>query len=273
MSLPDNFFQETILPFLINLALAILVLIIGRILARVARSATERALAKTDLTESLVTLFMTLTYYSVLLLGILVALAILGVPVSSLVAGFGIILILLGIALQQSLGNFAATVIFLLFKPFKVGDLVETAGVRGIVKEIQLFNTVFLAFDQKVVTLANASIQAAGITNFSKTGILRSDMLFGIGYEDDLAKAKQLIEELVAADERILSEPPQQIAVLELGDSSVNIGVRPFVKTEDYLNVQFDLIEKVKLRFDEARITIPYPQRDIHITQSNGQAA
>ncbi len=175
-----------------------------------------------------------------------------------------------GIALQQSLGNFAATIIFLLFKPFEVGDLIETGGVRGTVKEIQLFNTVLLTFDQKIVTLANAKIQAEGIANFSKTGILRSDMLFGISYDDDLTKAKQLIEELVVADERILTDPQPQIAVLELGDSSVNIGVRPFVKTEDYLNVRFDMIEKVKLRFDEAGITIPYPQRDVHISQSNG---
>jgi small conductance mechanosensitive channel len=271
MTLPENILETIIMPILIRIVGAVIILLISRGLAGMARSALKRALAKTDLTDSFVTLFTVLTFYSVFILGILVALAILGVPVASLVAGISLILIVLGIAMQQSLGNFAATVIFLLFKPFEVGDIIESGGFIGVVKEIELFNTVILTADQKVVTLPNGKIQGAGITNYSKMGILRSDMVFGIGYEDDITKAKQILEELVTADGRILTEPETQIAVVELGDSSVNIAVRSFVKLADYWNVPTDMTEKVKLRFDEAGISIPYPQRDVHIIQSNGQ--
>jgi small conductance mechanosensitive channel len=279
MSLPDNFLQVTVIPILFRVLVAIIVLIIGRWLARKARSALTQSLAKTDLTESMVTLLTVLTYYSVLLLyysvlllGILMALAILGVPVTTLVAAVGVILIILGIAMQQSLGNLAATVIFLLFKPFEVGDIIETGGTMGIAREIQVFSTVILTLDYKLVTLPNAKIQGAGITNYSKMGILRADMTFSISYEDDIAKARQLLEELVAADERILAEPEPQIVLLELGESSVNIGVRPFVKTTDIIIVQSDIMEKAKKRFEEAGISIPYPQTDIHIRHSNGQS-
>jgi small conductance mechanosensitive channel len=272
MSLPDDFLQVTVIPFLVRVLAAIVITIIGRWLASKARSALTQSLAKTDLTESMVTLFTVLTYYSVLLLGILVALAVLGVPVTTLVAVVGVILIVLGIAMQQSLGNLAATVIFLLFKPFEVGDIIETGGTMGIAREIQVFSTVILSLDYKLVTLPNGKIQGAGITNYSKMGILRADMTFAISYEDDIARAKQLLEELVRADERILAEPEPQIVLLGLGESSVNIGVRPFVKTTDIILVQSDIMEKAKKRFDEAGISIPFPQRDIHILQQNGQS-
>ena len=270
MELPEDFVRVTVIPILLRVLAAFVVLIVGRWLAGRTRSALAHTLAKTDLTESMVTLLTVLTYYSILILGVLAALAVLGVPVTTLVAGAGVILIILGIALQQSLGNLAATVIFFLFKPFEVGDIIETSGKMGVVKEIQVFSTVLLTFDSKVVILPNGKIQGNGVTNYSKMGILRADMTFGISYEDDIARAKGILEELVSADERILAEPGPQIAVLELGDSSVNIGVRPFAKTEDAWNVKFDMMEKVKQRFDEAGISIPFPQRDVHVIQSNG---
>jgi small conductance mechanosensitive channel len=270
MNIPDDFLQVTVIPFLIRVLVAIIITIIGHWLAGKARSTMARSLAKTDMTESMITLFTVLAYYGVLLLGILLALAVLGVPVTTLVAAVGVILIILGIALQQSLGNLAATVIFFLFKPFEVGDIIETSGTMGVAKEIQLFSTAILTFDQKLVTLPNAKIQGDGVANYSKMGILRADMVFGISYSDDISRAREILEELVSADERILSEPESQIVVLELGDSSVNIGVRPFARTEDAWNVKFDMMEKVKNRFDEARISIPFPQRDVHVFQSNG---
>jgi small conductance mechanosensitive channel len=270
MNISEDFLQATVIPFLVRVLVAILIFIVGRWLAGKAKSNLAQPLAKTDLTESMVTLFTVLTYYSVLLLGILLALAVLGVPVTALVATVGVILIILGIAMQQSLGNLAATVIFFLFKPFEVGDIIETGSTFGVAKEIQLFSTAILTFDQKLVTLPNAKIQGDGVANYSRMGVLRADMVFGISYQDDIARARQILEELVSADERILSEPEPQVVVLELGDSSVNIGVRPFARTQDAWNVKFDMMEKVKNRFDEAGISIPFPQRDIHVFESNG---
>ena len=156
----------------------------------------------------------------------------------------------------------------ILFKPFEVGHIVETAGTIGVVREIQLFSTEFLTADQKVVILPNSKIQNDGITNYSKMGILRVDLLVGVGYEDDIEKAKGILEELVNEDERILSEPESQIVVLELGDSAVNLAARPFVKTEDFWGVKSDLTERVKERFDQAGISIPYPLSDIHVFQA-----
>ena len=265
-------FQTILLPALIRLGLAILTLLVGRWLARRGRGWLHATLEKTDLTASLVTLFTTLTFYGIWVMTILTALAVLGVPVNYLVTVGGVVFIVLGIAMQQSLANFAATVIFLLFKPFQVGDLIETSGttgtVTGTVTEIQLFNTVLQRADGKVVTLPNAKIQGDGITNYSKADALRVDLVFGISYSDDIRQARRIAEEVLAADDRILRDPPPQVAVLELAESRVNLAVRPFAKLEDYWQVQLDLQERIKARFDEEGISIPFPQRDIHVTQA-----
>jgi small conductance mechanosensitive channel len=173
----------------------------------------------------------------------------------------------LGVALQQSLRDLAASVSFVLFKPFVVGDLIETKGVTGTVEEIQLFNTVLVRWDNRVVILPNGEIQQTGITNFTKKGVLRTDLTFGIGYGDDIATARRLIEELVLADPRVLPDPPLQILVTELGDNSVNLGVRAAVASADYWALQNDLREQIKERFDQEGITIPFPQRTVHVVQ------
>ncbi len=257
--------QSNLLGVALHLGGALLIMLIGRWLAAKARDWVQKLLLKTTLTESLSELTIRATYYGILFGAALTALSVLGVPTASLVAAIGIIVVILGIALQESIGNFAATVTFLLFTPFEVGDLIETGGTVGTVQEIQVFNTVLLKADRKVVVLPNSKVQADGITNYSKEPVLRIDLEIGISYDDDIAAARRVARETVTADPRVLADPAPQIVVLELDDSSVNLGIRPFVRGENYWQTMWDLREQLKVSFDEAGITIPYPQRDVHM--------
>lgn len=253
--------------FLLRLAVAIIIFVVGRKLAHYGRTWVSAALTKAALTESLIILFSRLTSAGILLLAIVLALAVMGVSVTLMVTVIGLAILVLGIALQESLSNLAATVLFLLFQPFRVGDIVETAGVMGVVKEIQLFHTVILTFDNKTVTAPNSKIQDSNIVNYSRVGILRADVVVDISYSDDISRVKQVLADILAADNRVLADPPPTIAILDFGDSGIKMGVRPFVKLEDYWNMQFDLRERIKERFDAEGITIPFPQRDVHLLQ------
>jgi small conductance mechanosensitive channel len=268
ISLPENFLS-TLLGVALRAGVAVLIMLAGRWLARRSRIWLAQVLARATLTPSMESLFLSVTYYSVWILAIMVALIVLGVPATTVVAVAGIVLVLLGVALQQSLRDLAASVNFVLFKPFVVGDLIETKGITGTVEEIQLFNTMLVRWDNRVVILPNGEIQQAGITNFTKKQVLRTDLTFGISYDDDIATARGLIEELVAADPRVLPDPPLQILVTELGDSSVNLGVRAAVAASDYWNLQNDLRERVKVRFDQKGITIPFPQRTVRVVRED----
>lgn len=267
ITLPDSFLMD-VLRVLLRVGVAFLIVLAGRWLARRSRVWLAQAMTRVSLTPSMESLFLSLIYYGVWILALMVALIVLGVPATTVVAVAGIVLVLLGVALQQSLRDLAASVNFVLFKPFVIGDLIETKGVTGTVEEIQLFNTVLVRWDNRVVILPNGEIQQAGITNFTKKGVLRTDLTFGIGYDDDIATARRLIEELLAADPRVLPDPPLQILVTELGDNSVNLGVRAAVASSDYWALQNDLREQVKLRFDQEGITIPFPQRTVHVVQT-----
>jgi small conductance mechanosensitive channel len=242
-----------------------LTFLVGQWLARNSRKWLTAVMQKRGLPKSIVTLLASLTFATVWLLTLLVILALLGVPVYTLIAGIGLVVIVIGIALRESLGNFAATIIFALFKPFETGDLIETANTMGVVQEIELFNTVMLAGDNKVHILPNGLIQSSGLTNLSKMGKLRLDLRFGIGYGDDVAVAKQTLFDLLAADERVLADPAPVIFVKALGDSAVELAVWPYVRTEDYFAFQFDVLEQGKLLLEKAGITIPFPQRDVHL--------
>ncbi len=191
-----------------------------------------------------------------------------GVATTSIIAVLGAMGLALGLALQGALANFAAGALMLVFRPMKVGDLVEAAGVFGRVEEIQIFNTVILTPDNKTVIIPNGQVTGGNITNYSAKGLIRVDLIFGIGYTDDLLKAKQILEEIVKADERVASNPAPSVDVMELADSSVNFAVRPFVDPEVYWNVYFGLTEQVKMRFDKEGLSIPFPQRDIHVFQN-----
>lgn len=267
MTLPTfNELVSLLIEIALRIGAAALVFLVGRRLARYLRDRLHVALDRAaGVTDSMVALLTSMTYYSILLAVVVTSLAILGVPTNILIGAIAAAVIILGIAFQQSLTNFAATIIFLLFKPFTVGDDIQTMGVFGTVQEIQLFNTVLLQADMKLTTLPNAMIQEGGIVNYTRKGILRLSEVVGISYSDNLRLAKEILTELVEADPRVLSDPPAQILVLELAESSVNLGIRPYVKSADFWAVQAELREQVKLRFDEAGITIPFPQREVRM--------
>ena len=257
--------QVIIRYLLLRLLPAFLTLFVGRWLARRVRPTLRKALLRTAATPSLVNLTDTVVYYLILLSFLILSLSFLGVPSTTLLTIVGVVVVILGIALQNSLSNFAATVIFLLFKPFEVGDLIETGSVMGRVQEIQLFNTVLLAANNQVHTLPNSKIQSEGVTNFSTMDTLRVDLVFSISYSDDVEKARRVIAEVLAADGRVLPDPEPLIFVQELGESSVDVAVRPFVRGEDYWAFKFDVVGRVKQALEAAGLTIPFPQRDIYI--------
>lgn len=244
---------------------ATLILLLTRRLAFLSRQRLRPILMRAKLTPSMVTLAITASFYGSWLLGIMAALVVLGVPIDTVLVVAAVVFVVLGVALQQSLRDLAATVNFILFRHFEPGDLIETSGVMGIVQEIELLNTTILKADRTYAVLPNGKIQQEGLLNYSKEGTLRVDMEYMISYEDDLLRAKDVIRQLLSEDPRILSDPPPLIIVLELGDNGVALGVRPYVNAEDYWQVKWDLTEAMKLRFDREGITIPYPQRDVHV--------
>jgi small conductance mechanosensitive channel len=231
------------------------------------RFVLRRALQRTELSLSLINLFVAVAYYGTIVLAAAAALIVAGVPLDSVILVIGVVLVILAIALQESLGNLAAAVIFLLFQPFKPGDLVEAAGVFGTVREIQMFRTLFLTRGNTAVSVPNSAILNSNIVNYTQEGVVRLDMRFTISYSDDLRQAKRLLEEIVTGHEHVLNDPSPVVGVDELGNDGVVFVFRPFVATDDMWQTRYDLNEQVKLAFDEAGITIPFPQRDVHMYQ------
>ncbi|WP_036552004.1 mechanosensitive ion channel family protein [Neptunomonas japonica] len=260
-----NIQNEYVLPWGINIVMALAVFIIGRIVIGLVMRLVRKLLNKSKMDNMLIN-FVTSILGSLLLLFVIVAsLDQLGVNTSSLIAIVGAAGLAIGLSLQDSLKNFAAGVLLVVFRPFREGDFVEAAGVSGVVESISIFSTVMRTGDNREVIVPNGPIYSGVITNYSKRDTRRVDMVFGIGYEANLLQAKQLLADILAEDERILAEPKSVIAVSELADSSVNFVVRPWVRTGDYWDVLWDTTEKVKLRFDEAGISIPFPQMDVHV--------
>ena len=262
--------EYQLIQFALKVGAAILVFLIGRWLARRARRLLGVALAKTTIPPSMARLLLLAVYYVIMLIVLIFVLGIVGFPVTALLGAALIIVIILGIALQQSISNLAATIMFMLFQPFRLGELVDTNGVTGTVKEIQFFSTVLVTGDNKEITIPNSKIQGNNLVNYTRLGRLRVDFVFGVSYADDLRKVKEVLHEILAADPRVLADPAPNIFVQALDDSSVNIAARPWVKSEDYWSLQWDIPERVKLRFDAEGITIPFPQRDVHLS---GRAA
>jgi len=257
--------EYQLIQFALKVGAAILVFLFGRWLARRARAALIVTLGKTTLAPSMVRLLILAAYYGIMLVTLIVALAIVGFPIQALLGASLIIVVILGIALQQSISNLAATIIFMLFQPFRLGELVDANGVMGTVKEIQLFSTVLVTGDNKEITIPNSQIQGNNLINYTRQGRLRVDFVFGVSYADDLRKVKEILHEILAADPRVLADPAPVVFVQALDDSSVNVAARPWVKSEDYWTLQWDISERVKLRFDAEGITIPFPQRDVHL--------
>jgi small conductance mechanosensitive channel len=212
--------------------------------------------------ESFVT---NLVYWALLAFVIIAAITRLGVQTASLIALVGAAGLAVGLAMQGSLANFAAGVLIVLFRPYRVGDWVEAAGISGAVEQVQILTTLLKTADNKQIIVPNGQIMNSIITNYSTNTTRRVDLEIGVSYDDDIDKVRSTIQSLVDADERILTDPPCQIVVGKLADSSVNFFVRPWTATGDYWPVTFDLTEAIKKRFDEDGIRIPYPQQDVHI--------
>ena len=265
----DRYIMDTVVTngpeLLSNFLGAVIIFYVGKWVARVAERILNQLLSNARVDETLTKFLCRITYALLMCAVALACLERLGVQTTSLTAVLAAAGLAVGLALQSSLSNFAAGVMIILFRPFKVGDLVEAAGTKGIVEEIHIFSTMMRTPDNVDIIVPNSSVTGGNITNYSSKPIRRIDLLVGCGYGDDLLAVKQFLQRLIEQDSRIRHDPEPVVAVSELGESSVNFVVRPWVKNADYWNVKWDLTEKIKLGFDEHGFTIPFPQRDLHV--------
>lgn len=250
--------------WLTSIAFAIAIVIIGRIVVKWLVKLIRKLMVRSDFDPILVNFASSIANAILLLFVFIAALDQLGVNTTSLIALLGAAGLAIGLALQGSLQNFAAGVMMIVFRPFKLGDFIEAGGVMGVVEKISIFSTTMNTVDNREIIIPNGQIYADAITNYSAKDTRRIDMVFGIGYGDDMLKAKKVMDDILAKHELVLNEPEPVVAVVELADSSVNFNVRPWVNSDDYWDVRSELIEQIKLAFDKKGISIPYPQMDIH---------
>jgi len=261
----DANLMPTLVDWAINLVLALLIYIVGKWVARRVTSFCRRLLQRADRDPTLVNFLSNVVFAVLLIAVILAALDTLGIPVTSLMAIVGAAGLAVGLALKDSLGNFAAGVMLVLFRPFRAGDFVEVAGVSGSVQAIRIFSTVLTTPDNKEIVIPNSQIAGDTITNYSANDTRRVDLVFGVSYDDDLKVAREVLTRLCAEHPLILDDPATNIFVLNLGESSVDFAVRPWVKSGDYWKVYGDLLEQGKIELEKAGCSIPYPQRDMHM--------
>ena len=260
-----NQFSELLSSFGISLFIALCILIIGRQVVKILIKIISSALERSN-TEDTVRIFVTNLLNTLLMIVIFIA-AInqLGIETTSIIAVLGAAGLAIGLALQGSLSNFAAGILIVIYRPYKVGDYIQADNHLGTVDDIQIFSTVLRTPDNKVVVVPNGSIMNGSIVNFSNQEERRIDIVIGCSYDDDIEKVKAVLADVLSKDDRILSEPKPRIALSELADSSVNFIVRPWVKNSEYIDVLYSLLEEIKKRFDQEGISIPYPQSDVHI--------
>lgn len=249
----------------INIVVALAIFLVGKWVANILSRFCNRLMNQAKVDVTLARFLANIIYSILMVIVILAALSELGINTTSLAAVLAAAGFAVGMAFQGTLGSFASGVMLILFKPFKVGDYVEAGDTAGIVEEIQIFSTHLRTADNIAIILPNSKITGGTIRNYSKKETRRIDLVIGCGYDDDLKAVKSFLEQTVQADERVLSDPAPIIAVNELGDSSVNFVVRPWVKNADYWATRWDLTEKIKLGFDEHGFNIPYPTRDLHV--------
>lgn len=261
----ESILQEWIIPYGTKLLLAIAIFFIGRYIARFVSRLLGKAVLASSKDEMLQSFVTSISYFLFLLITVIAALSQLGINTSSLVALIGAAGLAIGLALQNSMQNFAAGVMILIFKPFKKGDFIEAADVAGKVEQMGLLMLELRTNDNKTILVPNGKVFADSITNYSRNEIRRIDFIFDISYDSDIAQAKQIIERVFAEDENVLDYPEASVAVGALASSSVQLFARPWVKTNQYVPTQFALLEKVKLEFDKAGISIPYNQLDLHL--------
>lgn len=245
--------------------MALIIFIVGKWVAKLVANSIVGAMSKKEVDKTISSFVGSLVFGGLFAFVIIAALGQLGIQTASFVAIIGAAGLAVGFALQGSLSNFASGVLLILFRPIRAGDFVEAAGEAGVVSEVGIFSTIMKSGDNKVIIIPNSNIMGGNITNYSMEATRRIDLVVGIGYDADIRKAKQLLEEIVSKEERILTDPAVTIAVAELADSSVNFVLRPWVNSGDYWPTKFSLLETIKLRFDEENISIPFPQMDVHI--------
>jgi small conductance mechanosensitive channel len=265
--------QGWISVYAINIIGALLIFLVGKWLARKIANLLAQLMEISDVDATLVNFLKNLAYYTMVVLVVVAAVGRLGVNTTSFLTIIGAAGLAVGLALKDSLSNFAAGVMLVLFKPFTIGDVVSTAGITAKVEKITIFNTLFCTADNQLVIVPNNKIISDIITNINAKDTRRIDLVVGISYTDDMVQTKDILEGLAKADTRILTDPATTIAVAELADSSVNLVFRPWVKTDDYWAVRFDLTENIKNALDEAGISIPFPQQDVHLFVEKEEAA
>lgn len=253
----------------LKLLFALLVFFIGKRIARILTNIATKLMTKNDIDIELISFLNSLIYWALFAMVCIAAMGQLGVQTASFIALLGAAGLAIGLALQGSLSNFAAGVLIIILRPFRVGEFVEVAGEAGSVQNIKIFTTELRTGDNKCVIIPNARVLDSNIINYSSTGTRRVDMVFGIGYEADIDHARAIITQIINDDKRILKDKETVIAVSELADSSVNFIVRPWVATDDYWGVNRDVTEQIKKRFDAEKISIPFPQRDVHIIKGD----
>jgi len=249
----------------IKVATALAIFLVGKFIVRLVVKAIATLMQKQEVDKTLETFICNLVRTVLMIVVVIAAIGAIGVETTSFIAIFGAAGLAVGLALQGSLSNFASGVLIVLFRPYQVGDWIEAAGISGSVEEVQILTTILKTGDNKQIIVPNSQIMGSIITNYSANDTRRVDMVIGVSYDDDIDKVRKTLEELIAAEERVLPEPAPTIAVSALADSSVNFVVRPWVKTSDYWGVMFDLTEAIKKRFDKDDISFPFPQQDVHL--------
>lgn len=266
--------NQFVIPMLLQRLLpAVLIFLIGRLIVRLITAAAERLLAKGGMDETLAKFMGNIISAVLTIVVVLAALQSLGVETTSFAAILAAAGFAVGLALQGSLGNFAAGVMIIMFRPFSVGDYIEAGGTSGVVEEIQLFHTVMKTFDNIRIIVPNGSMTSSNITNYSANDTRRINLVIGCSYDDDLPSVKRFLEEIVSSDERILEEPEATVAVDSLGESSVDFVVRPWVNSSDYGATRWDLIERIKLGFDERGFSFPFPSQDVYMRNVDAQGS
>ena len=257
--------QGLFIEYAVNIASAVLTLMIGIFIARIFSSTVHKVMKKRQLDPTVANFTSNMIRYLILAFVIIAALSRIGIQTASFVAVVGAAGLAIGLALQGSLSNFAAGVLLIIFRPLKAGEYVEAGGAAGTVESVQIFNTILISLDNKMVVVPNNNVLSSNIINYTRTGKRRVDLTIGVSYSANLQQTRQVIENVLSKDARVLKQPEWTIGVCELADSSVNFVVRPWVKSSDYWGAYFDLYECIKIALDEAGVEIPFPQRDVHL--------
>jgi small conductance mechanosensitive channel len=251
---------------------ALAVLLVGRMVAGWARRALRRVLGRSELDATLVPFMTGMLYYALMAFVFIAALGMVGVQTTSVIAVLGAAGLAVGLALQGTLGNFASGVMLLVFRPFRIGDYIEAAGIAGSVQEINIFTTRLNTPDNVGIVIPNGAVWGTTIKNYAANATRRIDLVAGIGYTDDIGLAVRTLQAILDADDRVLKDPASTIAVSELADSSVNLVVRPWCQAADYWALRFDLTRKIKEELERAGCSIPFPQRDVHVHEVSSAA-